>query len=290
MIRIYKVPGKWVLCGEHAVVRNGRAIVFPFAQKQLSLHTKSSIAKKWNFTVSSKDPGLKAACETALAAAEKLSLKYGGKPIPSEDLVVDVDSSIPVSAGLGSSAALSVAITHLFRDYGALAKEQIFAFAKELENIFHGTSSGLDVAACTNKNPILFDKKTGAKEIELKWTPRIFLHDSQLRSKTSECVQKVSALNRPDVDLQMECATNLALSAITEHTEEKGLKILTEAIILANACYDAWNLLPPEVVAQMNALKSQGALACKPTGSGNGGFFISLWPRDKSPSEGVLGF
>jgi mevalonate kinase len=57
---------------------------------------------------------------------------------------------------------------------------------------------------------------------------------------------------------------------------------LAEALTEAASCFSEWGLVPASVAAQMRELEKAGALAVKPTGSGDGGFLLSLWPGPTS--------
>jgi mevalonate kinase len=65
--------------------------------------------------------------------------------------------------------------------------------------------------------------------------------------------------------------------------ECRDLAMLAESMNSAEACFSDWNLIPESARAQAAELRAQGALAVKPTGSGNGGFLLSLWknPQDR---------
>ena len=46
---------------------------------------------------------------------------------------------------------------------------------------------------------------------------------------------------------------------------------------MAKDCFEQWGLIDSSVQAEMDRLSAQGALAVKPTGSGGGGYLLSLW-------------
>jgi len=187
-----------------------------------------------------------------------------------------LESDIPPSAGLGSSAALSVAVARFLVPEG-----ELFSLALELENIFHGTSSGIDVAAVISPEPILFSKGLAPSPVSPTWVPRFFLYDTGLRSSTKACVEKVSTLGRSDLDERMESAVATMQKALTTN---EGLSALAASIETAASCFQEWDLIPPAVRRQIDYLKKAGALAVKPTGSGDGGFLLSLWENDP-PAE-----
>lgn len=254
--KTHKIPGKCILAGEHSVVRGRHALVTALPSFSLTLDYAPAAA----FSVA---PG-------PLAGPFTAALKEVAPPPPFH---FSVASDIPTSAGLGSSAALSVAIARFLREQGL--RESEFALALRMENLFHGKSSGLDIAAVLHEGPILFRRGFAAVTVPTAWRPRLYLLDTGLRSSTRACVEKVMAFSatRPDLDDRMEAAVFLMEASL--RTGERSL--LATGMKEAAACFTAWDLVPPPVRDAMTRLENAGALAVKPTGSGDGGFLLSLW-------------
>jgi mevalonate kinase len=271
-----RVAGKWILLGEHAVVRGGSAIVFPLLSKFFHLRIEEKApASAWTLTFSpTTPPELASAFMQALQVGEKF---LDGK-LPTASYRIHLESNLVVSAGLGSSATICVALARWLSEMGVLATSKIFTVAREMENHFHGRSSGLDIAAVYEGKALEFHKDRGATVLSTKWQPKIYLMDTGLRSSTADCVKKVSAMNRPDLDEKMQRAVTMAKAALQA---DSGLNDLAKAIALGEECFLEWGLIPESVRQQISQLKAAGALAVKPTGSGNGGFLLSLW--DQAP-------
>ena len=72
-----------------------------------------------------------------------------------------------------------------------------------------------------------------------------------------------------------------------ETTNPKSIHLLTEAIKEGAHCFESWGLVSETLTQHMQLLYNHGALAVKPTGSGNGGFVVSLWenPPPKTSVE-----
>lgn len=273
MQKQYKIPGKWILAGEHAVVRGHPALVFPLFSRTLSLSLTTQTASQFEFTITSSNEGLKQAATLAM----KEALRILGDSAPTNlQLNIELTSTIPVGSGLGSSAALSVAIARVFHDLKILPEEKLFSFAHNLEDLFHGKSSGLDIAAVLLQKPICFIRGSEPRVLELAWKPELYLSDTGIRSRTKDCVLQVEAMKRPDLDEAMALAVRLAEAALTQ---KSGSALLTEALILAESCYEAWGLLPSEAQSLKYTLQRDGASAVKMTGSGQGGFLLSLWQK-----------
>ena len=72
---------------------------------------------------------------------------------------MDIDSTIPVGAGLGSSAAFAVAISaSLCRFYGH-PEDHIAKWAFIVEQIIHGNPSGIDDAVVYHGGLVVFKKE-----------------------------------------------------------------------------------------------------------------------------------
>lgn len=264
-----RIPGKCILTGEHAVVRGAPAIVLPLASRHLEL--------SWEYQPEAMDEVIVESAEIEGPFLESLNkgLNMAELSLPRGKWKFQLSSTIPVRAGLGSSAALVVGVLQLLERLGVKVKDR-FQFALELENLFHGTSSGIDVAAVLEGKPIHFERGKAAIPLQLPWKPKLYLLDSGTRSSTKACVEKVVKFNRVDLDLRMKEASLLAKHAF-ELSEKEGVASLAKALQLARTCFEEWSLIPEEVGAAIQLLERRGAIAVKPTGSGDGGFVLSLW-------------
>ncbi len=105
--------------------------------------------------------------------------------------------------------------------------------------------------------------------------------------KNADCIEKVNLLWKEykqkgqEIDEKMAQSVSLAQRAL-EQQESLGFDLLKQALHLGLECFKEWNLVSPALNKHMDELMSFGAQAVKPTGSGNGGFIISLW---KSPPK-----
>ena len=214
-----------------------------------------------------------------------------------EDLkgVLKINSFIPFGAGLGASAALSVALSYLLKAKKWLKEGEVQSFSTQLENIFHGTSSGMDVAAVLTGQPLLYQKGSVKQTLPLPENPcYLFLSYSGALSSTSFGVKKVKTFLRENpkkgrqMDKDMEVSVHLIQKALYELKErERQTLQLRQALDLALNCFESWGLMSVDLTGHINRLKHWGALAAKPTGSGEGGFVISLWNETPPSDKGV---
>lgn len=274
--------GKWILLGEHAVIRNFSALVFPLHSRRLRLR----------FNADFETPALGSTTDLAVRKALAGARNYFAekkRPFILPDGNFAIKSNIPMSAGLGSSAAFCVAIARLFVQEKLVDSAELFELCRRMEDSFHGTSSGMDLAVILRAQPILFHRQSPVQELRLAWTPKIYLCDSGMRSSTAESVAKVQALLAADpargasIDQKMAGAVAQAMRGLSL-PEAQGLPVLREALRQGCECFADWELLPEKVRETMQELEANGAIAVKPTGSGDGGFVLSLWQETPPPA------
>ena len=199
----------------------------------------------------------------------------------------------PRGAGLGASAALSASVASLMGAKGWLGRKHVKGFATRLENIFHGVSSGMDVAGILTGRPLLYQRGEIQKELPPpKQNYSLFLSHSGTRSSTSFGMEKVQAFLKEDPDRGKSADKDMARSAglildsfYRSKNREEGILLMKQALDLAEGCFKTWGLMSPGLKAHGEQLKSSGALAVKPTGSGAGGFVISLWDKAPAPQS-----
>lgn len=269
--------GKWILAGEHAVIRNHGALVFPIMEKKLTLryyNSKSELTANYQGERGS---------DTHLLFWSVLEqgMQLLGKSLNSLYGHFTIYSDIPVGVGMGASAALCVAMSRWFAAQKILAELEIHPFAKELENLFHGKSSGLDIEGVAASTGIYFNQGVSTV-IHQAWQPNWSLSSCGQIGITSHCIQQVQNLwhsnpaNAANIDEAMAESVIMARQALEEYTKNSK-QHLAHAINQAAMCFQQWGLVSESLQKHMQNLRDAGAIAVKPTGSGGGGYVVSLW-------------
>lgn len=277
--------GKWILSGEHAVLRGHPAIIFPLKDKQLNFSfTPSSDEIRAEFTGDYGEEMQFLFWSALERAIEILNLHHNdlsGKVI--------IENNIPVGSGMGASGALCVAIGRWLQQQGHVVEANLFEFSRQLENLFHGESSGADIAVAIAGSGIYFSRSGAMRPVKKLWQPQWYSSYSEKPSPTSRCVKQVKEFMERDpkyaaeIDLKMAESVKLAEQALAMNNEIDAINLLAKAINLGYDCFKTWGLTDGIVDNHIQQLKEAGALASKPSGSGGGGYVISLW--DKEPPK-----
>ncbi|MBL7150730.1 mevalonate kinase [Candidatus Microgenomates bacterium] len=180
---LVSAPGKIILSGEHSVVY-GQPAVLGAINRRLFIEIEKSEDKLE--IISDEDSAL------AYYALQKIE-EFLGKKI--NNLKIKIKSEIPINRGMGSSAALSVAmIGGVFRWFNReWDKNLIYKIAHKIERKQHQNSSGCDISISLFGGLIIFQKGK-IKKLDFTDLPNFILLDSgQAVESTGEMVSRVSA-------------------------------------------------------------------------------------------------
>lgn len=269
-----QIFSKVILCGEHSVLRGGLALVAPLKTHQLKaqLIEADTFSFEFDEEVKPYEMLFQGSLEKALELLEKTR----------EDLKmkIQVQSLVPLGKGLGGSAALSVFIARLMSAQGFIEEKEIFSFAVELENMFHGESSGLDVAGCLSDELKTYTRGKKPEPVNNKLEGHFFsLTEVDERGDTQTCIEKVLSLKAQnkslfhDLDNEMDQATRETMEGLESNAPLK----IQEGMERAKKTFQSWGLVTDSMERVMKDLQERGALASKPTGSGLGGHILSFW-------------
>jgi len=217
-----RAPGKVILSGEHAVVygrpalalavnhyatttiisQPGYGIWFEFLNDKLkhisTLHElkilKAQISKRYRKFTSGKcyikevihNP-LEFIQYAFIYLVENLFLTISG------GLKIQVELTLPIGCGMGTSAAVILSLIHTLVTYcgHTLSVDKYLYFGREIENLQHGRSSGLDLFLSFYGGCYFFVDGNVNKR-NLPNIPLMLVNTGKPEVSTGECVEKVS--------------------------------------------------------------------------------------------------
>jgi mevalonate kinase len=248
--------GKLILVGEHAVVHGQPALAFA-----VSLGTTVTVERR---------PGplvLRSAIHDALVdRAVRDALGDDG-------VEVTITTDLPIGRGMGSSAALSVALIRARHADHAIPDAQLFHEALELERVFHANPSGLDVAVSVYGGALRYRRTVPATFEPLpcpSW--QVVVLDTGKAGSTRDLVAGVTA-RRPAIDPLLERIGRLVDQATSVLDDAEALGPLLDE---NHALLGAIGVSTPELDALCALARNAGALGAKLSGAGGGGVAIAL--------------
>jgi mevalonate kinase len=281
-------PGKVILFGEHAVVLGKPAIAVAVDRRVKVTIRKGKEPNHIKVTIPSLDVegtinphgiianeghGETGILHYIKGALQKTGIEGG--------LELEVSLDIPVGAGLGSSAAITVATLAAAAIYNQqdLTREQIAQTSHQVELEVQGAASPMDTAVSTYGGVIYLSKGKVTPLQNPKELPLVVGYTTQ-PGNTGELVAGVGRLRNtyphiinPILD-SIENLTNEAKQAIMKGEEKR----IGELMNINQGLLDALGVNTWKLSRLVYQARQAGALGSKLTGAGGGGSMIAYCP------------
>ncbi len=280
-------PGKIILFGEHAVVYGRPALAVPVTQVGATVGVS---AARSGVHIEAPDVSLTAELSTLapdqpLAAAVRAvfaALNISSPP----GCTVRVESTIPVASGLGSGAAVSVALMRALSAFlgRPLPDDAVNRLAYEIEKLHHGTPSGIDNTVVTYARPVCFVKGRPIETLRVKAPFWIVIGDTGIPAPTRESVGDVRRqweADRPAWEARFDRAGEIARQARAA-IEAGNVAALGPLMDANHALLQEMTVSCPELDRLVDAARLSGATGAKLSGGGRGGNMIALVPPEKA--------
>jgi mevalonate kinase len=275
-------PGKIILFGEHAVVYGRPALAVPVTQVHADVEI--SDGSRPGIWIDAPDINIHGELNTFPSdhpiAATIHNFLFLSHVSPFPNLEIKITSTIPVASGLGSGAAVTVALvrasaTHLKHP---MTDEEVNAFTYEIEKIHHGTPSGIDNTVVTYAKPIYFIKGQSMEALRVGQPFTIVIGDTGFPASTKESVEGVRRLWMYDKGRWETVFDKIGeISFTARRALEAGKsEMLGELMDENHALLQKMMVSSPELDQLVEAAKDAGAIGAKLSGGGRGGNMIAL--------------
>ncbi|MCJ7513321.1 MAG: mevalonate kinase [Anaerolineales bacterium] len=284
---IGEAPGKIILLGEHAVVHGHPALAAPVHQVRARAELVVPGGEPLpDLRVEAPDVGLSVwlyelAPDSAIARALRLTQQALGLPaLPQARL--HLTSTIPVASGLGSGAAITLAIVRALSAHAnrALSLEEQSAIVYEVDKIHHGTPSGIDNTVITYGVPIRYQIGAPVQRLQPGVGLPLLIADSGTPSPTGHAVAHVRARLQ-----HSPRQTQSAFDSIHQLVERGALAVQSGDLEDLGGCMSAnhaqlqaLGVSTPVLDQLVAAAQEAGALGAKLSGAGMGGNVVALVP------------
>lgn len=274
--------GKVILLGEHAVVHGVPALAAALdrgatATATIGARDRMRIAP-WGVDVGASD-------DLPLAQAFRAALDARGGTRASVD--VEALVSLPGGAGLGSSAALGVAILRAIDALEGVTREddETQRIALAWERVFHGNPSGIDTMMAIAGGIALYRRNPGQGQRTLeRVVPRrpftlVVAHSGEGASTRAMVESVARQKERDPVRFAKSLSAIEALVSNARLAIEAGdLRALGQLFDMNQSLLAAWMVSTGTIEEMCAAARTAGALGAKLTGGGGGGCIIALAP------------
>lgn len=301
MKRHSSAPGKLIFCGEHAVVYDRPGIALPMSSIRAYAtvatgsrgggvrFVASDLDRKWKMA---KDP------DHPFSQLAMNVLKDAGLTAE-PDVRIFIHSDIPISGGMGSSAAIATAIVRALAAYinHDLPNANVSAMVFNCERRYHGLPSGIDNTVVAYERPIWFIRRIKHPDdqipdiIQNVFRPVMIYHpftivigDTGVRVPTQQVVEEVR--QRHDADPQRYEAIFDAIGDLVKPIKASlangNAKLLGQQMNATQEQLELLGVSSPELERLIAAARNAGAYGAKLTGGGRGGVMFALVKPDEA--------
>lgn len=267
-------PGKVILLGEHGVLHGMPAVAasLPWGvEVELTPSAAPAVS-----SASVLDARQREQLLAAFGAAVRLA-GFGG-------MHLHVESALPCSSGLGSSAAVAVAVARALVQAAGLAPATAAELAAQMERHFHGTPSGLDQATIELGGVICFAPRRRApprvRQLACRRVLPLVIALAGPRAPTRDILAARARGRAGAAQDNIYMAIGALARSGARALEEGELTLLGELMNENHALLARLGLSSALLDGLAGRLRALGAVGAKLTGAGgNGGTVLGLFDQ-----------
>jgi mevalonate kinase len=272
--------GKIILLGEHAVVYGFPALAAALDRGVTIAAVPTPAGGSLRIDIPAWNLKAKATDDHPVARSmEAIADELGvGRP----EVTLVGDAQIPPGAGLGSSAALAVAVARALMAHAKREPDHAWVLraAGLSEDLMHGRASGIDVAFAAGGGIGVYRRATGVRPFA---SPplRVLVGPSGAPRSTAAMVDRVASETAASADdarlRELGGLTDTGTAALVA----RDLAGLGAAMNRAHEVLAGLGVSTPLLDSLCDLAREHGAHGAKLTGAGGGGAVIAIAPRDK---------
>ncbi|MBO1199599.1 mevalonate kinase [Staphylococcus simiae] len=267
--------GKIILIGEHAVTFGEPAIAIPFTAGKIKVLIEELEQGNYSSIKSDVYDGMLYDAPEHLKSLVNRFIEKNDIKAP---LAVTIQTNLPPSRGLGSSAAVAVAFVRASHDFlgQTLTKEELIEKANWAEQIAHGKPSGIDTQTIVSGKPVWFQKGYAETLTSLKLNGYMVVIDTGVKGSTRQAVEDVHKLCEDDHYMSYVTHIGKLVLKASDAIKQQNFDDLAR---IFNACHTDLRELTvshDKIEQLLNIGMANGAIAGKITGAGRGGSMLLL--------------
>ena len=286
-------PGKIILFGEHFVVHgvrailcaiNKRAIVISKKNETQNIFIKSSLGEN-TIAISESLDNIESMFKPFFFIAKKIINENNF----SNGVDIEIQSEIPIGAGLGSSSACCVAaVLSISNLFSKLDKNQILELAIEAEKTIFPNTSGADCTVSVSGGIIEYQKEKGFSKIETENEFNFIIIDSEQVHSTDKVVERVRKFkeNNSDVFTELCSEEERLIAKALDSMKKNDLETIGKCMAQNQMFLEQIGVSNDELLSITKEIEKI-TFGAKITGAGDGGCIIALTQKDDDLSEYV---
>ena len=269
-----KTHGKIILIGEHAVVYGTKAIAIPFFNTTCKVTVCNSEETEIDSLLySGRLENAPISMESIVSLINELI-----KTLKLPNLMYNIDSDIPISSGMGSSAAVASGVVEAVYDYLKLelSSKTRFHWIQFSERIAHGNPSGIDALTSTYNNGWLFQKGNEPIKFDAKLNCYLVVGQTGKIGNTKEAVSAVKWLIEEENKMHLIDEIGKEVEIAYDAYINQDINSVSKAMNNAQRILHLLDVSSKEIDEMVDVAMLLGASSAKLTGGGRGGTVIAM--------------